>query len=63
MKLHKTILNILEQELDISIIKESLIFLIKTLDDKILDGKSDEEKVALLYSVKILYITYGIKRV
>lgn len=62
MKLHETILEALEQQLDISDVMLSFNFLMDAINDRILDANSDEERVALLYVVKTLCLTYGIKR-
>lgn len=62
MKLHETILEVLEQQLDIPVVMLSFNFLIDAMNDRILDADSDEERVALLYAVKVLCLTYGIKR-
>lgn len=62
MKLHETILETLEEQLDISVVKHSFNFLMDAINEKILDANSDEERVALLYAVKIICLTYGIKK-
>lgn len=62
MKLHEAILEVLEQQLDIPVVMLSFNFLMDAMYDNILDANSDKERVALLYAVKVLCITYGIKR-
>lgn len=62
MKLHETVLEAIEQQLDIPVVMLSFNFLIDAMNDRILDAKSDEERVALLYAVKVICLTYGIKR-